>query len=162
MNHIIAVLFKLTQSSLQMLMSVFQVLAKEATVLMPPVDTDVIAMMVESLVLVETFVTVKKCFKSKIKIFEALTYCDMYEADPRHQYAFCNKIYMFYIDQKKGTCWARIEDGECSGNIGDTLMTAGECCNTVGAAWGIGATCTDCKDIGKLDVYIQLHCSFSL
>ena len=54
---------------------------------------------------------------------------------------------MFYIDQKKGTCWARIEDGECSGNIGDTLMTAGECCNTVGAAWGIGATCTDCKDI---------------
>lgn len=50
-------------------------------------------------------------------------------------------------DQKKGTCWSRIEDGECSGNVGDKLMTAAECCNTVGAAWGIGATCTDCKDI---------------
>ena len=102
MNHIITVIFKLAQSSLQMLMSVFQVLAKEATVLMPPVDTDVTAMMVESLVQVETFATVKKCFKSKIKIFEVLTYCDRCETDPRHQYVFCNNILYVLYRSKEG------------------------------------------------------------
>nr|XP_009858101.2 fibrillin-1 [Ciona intestinalis] len=48
-------------------------------------------------------------------------------------------------DVKVGRCWSSYANNQCSGNIGNRLLTKEECCNTIGVAWG-NANCRPCTD----------------
>uniref|UniRef100_H2ZJC9 Fibrillin 2b n=1 Tax=Ciona savignyi TaxID=51511 RepID=H2ZJC9_CIOSA len=48
-------------------------------------------------------------------------------------------------DVTVGRCWRSYVNNECSGNIGNRLLTKEECCNTLGQAWG-NVNCRPCSD----------------
>nr|CAB3245049.1 fibrillin-2 [Phallusia mammillata] len=50
-------------------------------------------------------------------------------------------------DVRVGRCWLEFNGGQCQGSIGDRLMTAEQCCNSMGAAWGHGTECLDCATL---------------
>ena len=49
-------------------------------------------------------------------------------------------------DNRKGSCWMEIRNGECESNV-KRRMTMAECCNTVGKGWG--SPCQECSTSRK-------------
>ncbi|XP_052281301.1 fibrillin-2-like [Dreissena polymorpha] len=45
------------------------------------------------------------------------------------------------VDERLGSCWMRIRDGQCEDNVKRPMLKS-ECCNTVGKAWG--SPCEPC------------------
>lgn len=81
-----------------------------------------------------------------------VSFCDAYDDD--YNYVFA--------DNRRGSCWTNIVNGECETAIGTSTLKS-ECCSGLGKAWG--SPCEPCPISGQLGVFfnfisIQILCIF--
>lgn len=55
-------------------------------------------------------------------------------------------IPVFHSDNRQGTCWLNIVNGNCENNLPGQL-TQSECCGSIGQAWG--SPCAPCPTQSK-------------
>lgn len=64
------------------------------------------------------------------------------------------ELFSHVVDERKGSCWLEIRNGQCESNIKLPMLKA-ECCNTVGKAWG--SPCEPCDSTCESSYMGMLH-----